>query len=42
MFNDPKVFKKLDNDIWEFRTEFKKLQHRLLAFGIKEIIEILS
>jgi len=34
-FNDPKVFKKLDNDIWEFRTEFKKLQHRLLAFWDK-------
>jgi phage-related protein len=34
-FNDPKVFKKLDNDIWEFRTEYKKLQHRLLAFWDK-------
>jgi len=34
-FNDPKVFKKLDNDIWEFRLEFKKLQHRLLAFWDK-------
>lgn len=33
--NDPKVFKKLDNDIWEFRLEFKKLQHRLLAFWDK-------
>ena len=34
-FNDPKVFKKLDNDIWEFRTEYRKLQHRLLAFWDK-------
>lgn len=34
-FNDPKIFKKLDNDIWEFRTEYKKLQHRLLAFWDK-------
>lgn len=33
--NDPKVFKKLDNEIWEFRTEYKKLQHRLLAFWDK-------
>lgn len=34
-FNDPKVFKKLDNDIWEFRTEYKNLQYRLLAFWDK-------
>ena len=34
-FNDPKVFKKLDNDIWEFRAEYKKMQHRLLAFWDK-------
>ena len=34
-FNDPKIFKKLDSDIWEFRTEYKKLQHRLLAFWDK-------
>jgi phage-related protein len=34
-FNDSKVFKKLDNDIWEFRMEYKKLQHRLLAFWDK-------
>lgn len=34
-FNDKKVFKKLDNEIWEFRFEFKKLQHRLLAFWDK-------
>jgi len=34
-FNNPKIFKKLDNEIWEFRTEYKKLQHRLLAFWDK-------
>jgi phage-related protein len=34
-YNDPKVFKKLDNEIWEFRTKYKKLQHRLLAFWDK-------
>jgi phage-related protein len=32
---DPKLFKKLDNDIWEFRTVFKGLQYRLLAFWDK-------
>jgi hypothetical protein len=30
--NDPKLLKKLQNDIWEFRTNFAKLQIRLLAF----------
>ena len=34
-YNDPKVFKKLDNEIWEFRTKYKNLQHRLLAFWDK-------
>ena len=29
--NDPKLFKKLQNDIWEFRTKFAGLQIRLLA-----------
>lgn len=33
--NDPKLFKKLQNDIWEFRTEFAGLQIRLLAFWDK-------
>jgi phage-related protein len=33
--NDPKIFKKLDNEIWEFRTKYKNLQHRLLAFWDK-------
>jgi hypothetical protein len=30
--NDPKLFKKLKNDIWEFRTLYAGLQIRLLAF----------
>lgn len=33
--NDPKLFKKLNNDIWEFRTKYAGLQIRLLAFWDK-------
>jgi len=33
--NDPKLFKKLKNDIWEFRTRFAGQQIRLLAFWDK-------
>jgi phage-related protein len=33
--NDPKLFKKLQNDIWELRTKFAGLQIRLLAFWDK-------
>lgn len=33
--NDPKFFKKLQNDIWELRTKFAGLQIRLLAFWDK-------
>jgi phage-related protein len=33
--NDPKLFKKLHNDIWEFRTKYAGLQIRLLAFWDK-------
>ena len=33
--NDPKLFKKLQNDIWEFRTIFAGLQIRLLTFWDK-------
>lgn len=33
--NDPKLFKKLQNDIWEFRTKFAGHQIRLLAFWDK-------
>jgi phage-related protein len=34
--NDAKLFKKLQNDIWEFRTKFAGLQIRLLAFWDKK------
>lgn len=30
--NDPRLFKKLQSDIWEFRTKFAGLHIRLLAF----------
>lgn len=30
--NDPRLFKKLQRDIWEFRTHYSGLQIRLLAF----------
>lgn len=33
--NDPRLFKKLKNDIWEFRTLYSGLQIRLLAFWDK-------
>jgi len=34
--NDPKLLKKVDKDIWEFRTKFKSKQIRLLAFWDKQ------
>ncbi len=33
--NDPKLLKKLQQDIWEFRTKYAGLQIRLLAFWDK-------
>ncbi|MDP3444787.1 MAG: type II toxin-antitoxin system RelE/ParE family toxin [Ignavibacteria bacterium] len=33
--NDAKLLKKLQNDIWEFRTKYAGLQIRLLAFWDK-------
>jgi phage-related protein len=33
--NDPKLLKKLKNEIWEFRTKYSGLQIRLLAFWDK-------
>ncbi|MCB0631717.1 MAG: type II toxin-antitoxin system RelE/ParE family toxin [Saprospiraceae bacterium] len=33
--NDPKLLKKLEGEIWEFRTRFNKIQIRLLAFWDK-------
>lgn len=32
---DAELFKKLNNDIWEFRTLYQGLQYRLLAFWDK-------
>lgn len=32
---DPKLFKKLEGEIWEFRTLFSGFQYRLLAFWDK-------
>jgi phage-related protein len=33
--NDPELFKKLNEDIWEFRTLYQGLQYRMLAFWDK-------
>jgi len=33
--NDPELFKKLNDDIWEFRTLYQGLQYRMLAFWDK-------
>jgi phage-related protein len=34
--NDPEHFKKLDKDIWEFRTKYSNLHYRIFAFWDKE------
>jgi len=33
--NDPRLFKKLSGEIWEFRTRYLDKQYRLLAFWDK-------
>lgn len=33
--NDPKLFKKINHDLWEFRTKYAGIQIRLLAFWDK-------
>jgi phage-related protein len=33
--NDPRLFKKLTSEIWEFRTKYGNLQYRLFAFWDK-------
>ncbi len=33
--NDPELFKKLDENIWEFRTKYQNKQIRLFAFWDK-------
>jgi hypothetical protein len=35
--NDPKLFKKLQKDIWEFRTKFGGVQIRLLLEQSSEV-----
>ncbi|GET27995.1 type II toxin-antitoxin system RelE/ParE family toxin [Prolixibacter sp. SD074] len=37
--NDPELFKKLDGNIWEFRTKYMTKQIRLLAFWDKTEME---
>ena len=34
--NDPKFFKKLTDEVWEFRTLYSGIQYRVLAFWDKE------
>ncbi|MCF6332527.1 MAG: type II toxin-antitoxin system RelE/ParE family toxin [Draconibacterium sp.] len=34
--SDPKFFKKLTDEIWEFRTLYSGIQYRLLAFWDKD------
>lgn len=33
--HDPELFKKLNSEIWEFRTVYQGIQYRLLAFWDK-------
>ncbi len=33
--NDPRLFKKLTDEVWEFRTKYQNLQYRFLAFWDK-------
>lgn len=35
LINDPRLFKKLSRDIWEFRTKYSGNEYRLLAFWDK-------
>lgn len=37
--HNPELFKKLTDDIWEFRTLYQGLQYRLLAFWDKSSTE---
>lgn len=34
--NDPELFKKLNDNIWEFRTKYNGLAYRLFAFWDKQ------
>ena len=35
ILHDPKLFKKLSGEIWEFRTQYSGMQYRFLAFWDK-------
>jgi phage-related protein len=35
LVNDPKLFEKLEGEIWYFRTKFSSLQYRVFAFWDK-------
>lgn len=35
LINDPELFKKITDDIWEFRTLYNKTYYRLFAFWDK-------
>ena len=35
LLNDPKLFEKLEEDIWYFRTRYSGLQYRIFAFWDK-------
>lgn len=35
LVHDPELFKKINDDIWEFRTIYEGLQYRLFAFWDK-------
>ena len=39
--NDKDLFKKLQDEIWEFRTLYNKFYYRFLLFGINQIRKIL-
>jgi hypothetical protein len=41
LVNDPKLFKKLTAEIWEFRTRYNGLQYRHLAFWDKTLSQTL-
>jgi len=35
LLNDPKLFEKLEDDIWYFRTRYSGIQYRMFAFWDK-------
>lgn len=38
VLNDPELFKKITEDIWEFRTRYESNAYRLFAFWDKSIL----